>query len=115
MPYNRTVTYPAGGVGAMPSVDLDPSIAPANAVASVVLNGAATGTFSLQYTLDDFSSPLMTDAQATWFTSSDIPVGSTASVNAAFIVPVTRIRVVIAVALAGGTMTLRTLQGLSIN
>ena len=114
MPYNRTVTYPAGSAGAMPSVDLDPSIAPSNAVASVVLNGAATGSFSLQYTLDDFSSPYMTDAQATWFTSPDIPLGSAANVNAAFVLPVTRIRVVFA-SLAGGSCTLRVLQGMSIN
>src|SRR4051812_6242213 len=106
MPYNRTVTYPAGSAGAMPSVDLDPSIAPSNASVSVTLNGAAVGNFSLQFTLDDFSSPLMTDAQATWFTSPDIPLATAANIVAGLNLPVTRIRVVF-VSLTGGSATLR--------
>lgn len=114
MPYNRTVTYPSGSAGAMASVDLDPSIAPNNAVVSVVLNGAAAASFSMQYTLDDFSSPLMTDAQATWFTSTGIPLATAANIIASLPFPVTRIRLVIA-SLTGGSLTMRTLQGLSIN
>jgi len=112
MPYQRAETYTTTGTKA--SLDLDPSIAPFNASVSVALNGAAVASYSLQYTFDDFSSPTMTDAAATWFTSSDIPLATAASANAAFITPVTRVRLVIA-SLSGGSMTMRTVQGMSTN
>lgn len=114
MPYVHSVTYAAGTTGNQASIDFDPSIAPFNASAAVIVGAGATASFKLQFTVDNFDGPLMTDSAANWFDSTDIPAGTAASTTAAFITPVTRIRLVIA-ALSGGSLTLNTLQGLSTN
>lgn len=108
---NHDVTYTT--TGTKPSLDLDPSIAPFNAsVACNVVTGPAS--YKLQFTLSDFSAPLMTDAAAVWFDSTDIPAGTTTSAVAALPFPVTRVRLVIAT-LTAGSIQFQTQQGMSIN
>lgn len=111
MPYTRTETYTT--TGAKPSWNADESIAPFNLSVACILS-AGTTSYKLQYTLDDFSSASMTDASATWFDSSDIPAGTTATAQASFVTPVTRFRINIA-SLSGGTLTMKSVQGLSTN
>jgi len=105
------VTYTT--TGTKPSVDLDPSLAPFNATVAVTLT-TGPASFKLQYTIDDFSDPLKTDATAAWFDSVDIPAGTAASIVASLPFPVSRIRLVIAT-LTAGSLRLQTQQGLSIN
>lgn len=105
------VTYVT--TGTQPSIDMDPTIAPFNAtVACTVTTGPAS--YKLQYTIDDFSSPLKTDATAAWFDSPDIPAGTSQSAVAALVAPVSRVRLVITT-LTAGSIRLQTQQGLSIN
>lgn len=108
---SHDVTYTT--TGTKPSVDLDPSIAPFNAsIACSVVTGPAS--YKLQYTLDDFSSPTKTDADAVWFDSVDIPAGTATSAVASLAFPVSRIRLVIAT-LTAGSIRLQTQQGMSTN
>lgn len=112
MSYQHTVIYPIAATGAQASLDLDPTIAPFQVSAVIVFNAGAAGTVQLQVTYDNFDSPTMTDAQATWV---NVGTGVTGTTVAALTSPVTRLRVTISVALTGGTVTLRTIQGFSIN
>jgi hypothetical protein len=110
MPYKRTQTYTTAIT--TPSWNLDPSITPFNAtVACVLVTGPVS--YKLQYTLDDLADPLLTDANAAWFDSPDIPAGTAASVSTSFITPVARVRLVIAS--LTGSLTLTVIQGLSTN
>jgi hypothetical protein len=108
---NHSVVYTT--IGTKPSIDLDPAIAPFNAtVAVTVVTGPAS--FKLQYTIDDFTDPLKTDASANWFDSTEIPAATAASIITVLNKPVTRVRLVIAT-LTAGSLQLQTQQGLSTN
>lgn len=108
---SHDITYTT--TGTKPSLDLDPAIAPFNAtVACKVTTGPVS--YKMQYTLTDFSDPLMTDAAATWYDSTDIPASTAADAIAKLNSPVTRIRLVIAT-LTAGSIQLQTQQGMSIN
>lgn len=111
MPYYRTQTYSAAAT--TPSWNLDPAIVPFNATVVCTLS-AGSVSYKLQYTLNALDGPLETDSSALWTDSPDIPSGTTASAQAAFIAPVARVRLVIA-SLSGGTLTMQMRQGLSTN
>ncbi len=108
---SHDVTYTT--IGTKPSIDLDPSISPFGVTVAVTLvTGPAS--YKLQYTADDFSDPLKTDASANWFDSTEIPAATAASIIAFLTKPVTRIRLVIAT-LTAGSLQMQTQQGLSKN
>ncbi len=106
MALSHEVSYTT--TGTKPSLNMDPSIAPFNASLAVSLG--STGTYSVQYSL---SAPDVSDANALWFTDSNLIVGTTASGVTNYMFPVTRVRVVIAA--VGTTLTLQTLQGFTTN
>jgi hypothetical protein len=110
MPLQRTETYTTTGTKG--SWNCDPSIAPFNVNVAAVLTGGPV-SYSLQYSFDVLDDPLLTDSDATWFTSSDLPAGTTASGQANFSTPIARVRVVI-VSLTG-SLKVTMLQGFSIN
>lgn len=101
-----TTTYTT--TGNMPSKNLDTALAPFAVAIAVIL--ASTGTYKLQYSLDAMD---VADASATWFDSVNIPAGTAANAVDNFIVPVSRVRLVIAANGSGITMQIR--QGMSIN
>ena len=105
------VTYTT--TGNMPSVDFDPTIAPFNVSVGVTLT-TGPASYKLQYTLDDFSDPLKTDASAVWFDSTEIPAATAATIFAGLTRPVTRARLVIAT-LTAGSLRMQTLQSFSKN
>lgn len=108
---NHDVTYTT--IGTKPSLDLDASITPFNVSVAVTLVTGPT-SYKLQYTIDDFSDPLKTDATASWFDSTEIPAATAASIFASLTKPVTRIRLVIAT-LTAGSLRLQTQQGMFTN
>lgn len=106
MPLYHTIAYTDTGTKA--SQNLDPSIVPFNA--NIAVTVGTSGTYKLQYSL---SANDVSDANALWFDSVDIPSGTTASATSVLTSPVSRIRLVIAA--NGGTITLQVRQGLSTN
>lgn len=108
MAYYQTNSYTTTGTKG--SINLDPAIAPFSVNVVCTLVGAATGTYSLQYSLDPMT---VADADALWLTSGDIPIGTATSAGSFLMSPVSRIRPVIAA--ISGTLTIQTLQGLSTN
>lgn len=102
----QTVAYTTTGVKA--SLNLDPSISPFNALVAATVGTAAT--YKMQFSLDPMT---VTDANALWFDSADIPASSSASKTSALLAPVSRIRLDIGA--VTGILTLQVLQGLSIN
>jgi hypothetical protein len=106
MPLYRTETYTT--TGDKGSLNLDPSIAPFNA--SVVVTVGTTATYGLQYSLDPMD---VTDANATWVDSVNIPSGTTATAVTNFMFPVSRIRLVIVA--VDSTIVLQALQGFTNN
>lgn len=116
MPYQHSVIYPAGTTGAQPSINLDHAIAPFNASLAVILGAGASASYTVQYTLDNFDSPSMTDAQANWLLASGITsTTTTTTIGGSLTAPVTRVRVNFSVPVAGGSVTFETVQGLSTN
>ena len=111
MPYNQVHTYTTAGTKA--SVGLDPSIAPFDVGISCELSGGGSVDYKLQYTYNTLGNPLDVDSDATWFDSTDIPAGTTASDSSNITTPIARVRLVIAS--LTGSLTLRILQGLSTN
>ena len=111
MPLERVETYTTTGTKA--SWNLDPSIAPFHASISCELSDGGTVSYTLQYSYDTLNDPLATDADATWFESTDIPAGTTASKAATFNAPIARVRVVIAA--LTGSLKMISLQGFSTN
>lgn len=107
MAYSTKIAYTDTGTKA--SINMDPSIAPFNASLAVTLS--STGTYSIQYSLDDYAT--VTDANALWFTDANLGSGTAASGVTNYMFPVSRIRIVIAA--NGGTITLQTLQGFTQN
>jgi hypothetical protein len=110
MPLQRTETYTTTGTKG--SWNCDPSIAPFQVSIAAVLTGGPI-SYSLQYSYDTLDDPTLTDASATWFDSTDIPAGTTASGEANFATPIARIRIVI-VSITG-SLKVTMLQGMSIN
>lgn len=108
MPYFKTVTYTTTGTPA--SANLDPTIAPFAATVAVTLT-AGTASYKMQYSIDP---PEVTDANALWFDSTEIPSATAASIIKPLTLTVSRVRLVIA-ALSGGNLVLQVQQGLSIN
>lgn len=106
MAYERTVAYTT--TGTKDSLNMDPSIVPFDAQLAVTVG--TTGTYGIQYSLDSMN---VSDANAKWFDSGDMPTGTTTSAVSALKSPISRIRIVIAA--ISGTITLQTLQGLSAN
>lgn len=102
----RTITYT--DTGTKTSLNLDPAIVPFNA--SIAVSLATTGTYKLQFSLDDFDT---SDANAIWFDSVNFPAGSTTSILSNLNFPISRFRIVIA---ANGTgITVQSQQGISTN
>ncbi len=109
MPLYQTVVYITTGTKA--SLNLDPSLAPFNAsIACTLVTGPVD--YKMQFSLDPFNT--VSDANALWFDSADIPASTTASKTTALTYPVSRIRLIITT-LTAGSLTLQVLQGLSIN
>lgn len=94
--------------GTKGSINLDPSIADFRVTVAVTVGNSAT--FGMQYSLDPMS---VSDANALWFDSTDIPAGSSASEIAVLTAPVSRIRFVVAA--VSGTLSVQVLQGISVN
>lgn len=106
MPLYHTIAYTT--TGTKDSQNLDPSIVPFNAHVAVTVG--TTGTYKLQYSL---SGSDVSDANALWFDSADIPAGTAASATTLITSPVSRIRLVIAA--ISGTITMQVRQGFSTN
>lgn len=107
MAYSTKIAYTDTGTKA--SINLDPSIAPFNA--SLAVTVGTSGTYSIQYSLDDYAT--VSDANALWFTDSNLGAGTTSSGVTNYMFPVTRVRIVIVA--NGGTITLQVLQGFTTN
>jgi len=110
MPLQRTETYTT--TGTKQSWNCDPSIAPFNVNIGVVLVGGPAA-YSLQYSYDVLDDPLLTDADATWLDSNDIPLGTAATAETNFSTPIARVRIVIAS--LTGSLKMTMLQGMSSN
>lgn len=106
--YYKTVTYTT--TGTKESANLDTAIAPFDATVGVTLT-AGTASFKLQYSLDPME---VTDANANWFDSTEIPAATAASIIKKLTMSVSRVRLVIAT-LSGGNLVMQIQQGLSIN
>jgi hypothetical protein len=102
----QTIAYTT--TGTKESINLDPSIAPFQATVGV--NVGTAGNYSVQYSLDPFT---VTDANAIWSDTVNIPSGTTSSAITSIISPVSRIRIVIAS--ITGTITLQVSQGFTVN
>lgn len=111
MPLNRSETYTAPGTTV--SWNLDPSIAPFNAAIACWLSTDGSVSYKLQYSYDLLSDPKLTDADASWIDSTDIPAGTSGDGFSSFSFPVARIRLVIAS--LTGSLKMQMLQGMSIN
>ena len=111
MPLYQSVTYASGTTGTQPSINMDPSIAPFNATIAVTLTGGTT-SFKMQWSISPFET--VSDANANWFDSTDIPASSAASKTSFVTTPYARVRLVIA-SLSGGNLVLETQQGISKN
>lgn len=111
MPLQRTETYSTTGTKG--SWNCDPSIAPFSVNIACVLS-AGTVDYKLQYSYDTLDDPVLTDSNATWIDSDDIPAVTTATAEANFSTPIARVRLIIT-ALSGGTLKMTMLQGFSIN
>lgn len=105
--YAHDVTYTT--IGTKPSVDFDPKMAPFEASVAVIMTTGPV-SYGMQYTLDDFTDPLKTDANAVWIDSTGIPLATVGSAQASLNFPVSRIRLVIAT-LTAGNLRLQTQQG----
>lgn len=110
MPLQRTETYTTSGTKG--SWNCDPSIAPFNVNIAAILTGGPV-SYSLQYSYDVLDDPLLTDSDAQWLDSNDIPAGTAASGETNFSTPIARIRIVI-VSITG-SLKVTMLQGMSTN
>jgi hypothetical protein len=110
MPLQRTETYTT--IGNKTSWNCDPSVTPFSlSVACVILSG--TAAYKLQYSYDMLDSPTATDANATWFDSTDIPAATAVSATTKFDAPIARVR--LAISAIAGQLQMTTLQGMSVN
>lgn len=103
MPPYQTESYATTGVKA--SLALDTTVAPLDVTIAATLV-AGSVSYKLEYSLDPSS---VSDADALWFESADIPAGTDASAVASFSFPANRVRVDIA-SIATGPLILQVLQ-----
>lgn len=108
MPLTRSISYTT--TGTKDSLNMDPSIVPFNCSVACTLV-AGTVSYKMQYSLSDMS---ISDANALWFDSIDIPAGTAGSAVSQLASPVERIRFIIA-SIATGPLTVQTCQGVSTN
>jgi hypothetical protein len=111
MPLQRTETYTTTGTKG--SWNCDPSIAPFQVNVAAILSDAGTVDYKLQYSYDTLDGPALTDSDASWIDSDDIPGGTTTTAEANFSTPIARVRIVIAA--LSGSLKVTMLQGFSIN
>jgi hypothetical protein len=102
----QTETYTTTGTKA--SKNCDPSIAPFAVTVAVTIG--TTGSYTVQYSLDPST---VADASSTWFDSTTLPSGTTASGVASFISPVAKVR--IAIAAVDSTIKFQVSQGFTVN
>ena len=110
MPLQRTETYTT--TGTKQSWNCDPSVTPFNVnVGAILLSG--TVDYKLQYSYDTLDDPLLTDSDASWIDSNDIPAATSATAEANFSTPIARVRIIIDA--ISGSLKVTMLQGFSIN
>ncbi len=95
--------------GTAAPVVLDWTLVPFNASFAVEMQGASTGTFGVQYTLDDINS-----GTPKWFYDSNVGQGSTAVFVGNYIAPVRAIRLETTDLSSGGSIIFAVLQGLPV-
>lgn len=101
----RSATYTTAV--AQPGFNLDPMAEPFGATITVILLGAATATYGIQYALDDPFT--VSDNNANWLFSTQLPSGQTASAGMTFYGPVSRVRINIAA--ITGSVLMQVAQG----
>ena len=111
MPLQRTEIYTTTGTKG--SWNCDPSITPFQVNVAAVLSGGGAVSYSLQYSYDTLDDPTLTDNDASWFDSDDLPLGTTTTGETNFSTPIARIRIIIAS--LTGSLKVTMLQGMSIN
>lgn len=79
--------------GAKLAYIMDYSQSPFNATVGVVLEGAATATYGVQYTLDNPNDPAVTPV---WFDDVNLPAGQSANGVSNYMFPVYAVRINIA-------------------
>jgi hypothetical protein len=110
MPLQRSEIYTTPGTKV--SWNCDPSITPFNVNVAAILTGGPV-SYSLQYSYDVLDDPVLTDNDAQWLDSNDIPAGTVATAETNFSTPIARIRIVI-VSITG-SLKVTMLQGMSVN
>lgn len=92
--------------GAKTPYILDYAQSPFNVSVQVVLEGASTATYGVQYTLDD---PDETRWTPVWTDDANLPTGQTANGVSNYLFPVRAVRINIAA--ISGTVRFTTIQG----
>ena len=113
MPLQRSEVYST--TGTKQSWNCDPSIAAFSVNLAVLLSAGGVAEYGLQYSYDTLDDPLLTDSDATWIDSNDLPAGTTDTGEANFSTPIARVRLVITTLTAPATLTMKMLQGMSVN
>ena len=98
-----SVTYPANATGEQTAIGLDWRTVPFSVSYLVSFDGSATGSVTIESTLDDVNNAAITPV---WSASSAI----TSKTLAALTAPVQFVRINIG-SLSGGTLTFKLLQG----
>lgn len=80
---------------------------PFNVSAAVVLVGSSTGTYGVEFTLDDVNDPTITPV---WFNDANLPTGQTANGVTNYAFPVRAIRINIAA--VSGSIRFTVIQGM---
>jgi hypothetical protein len=106
MPNPQYQLISATGSGTPVAVDW--TVLPPNLSFAVELQGNATATFGVQYTLDD----LNTSRATAWYYTTDVPQGSTATYVGSLVKPVTALRCEVASLTAAGSIIFAVLQGI---
>ncbi len=89
---------------------MDWTLVPFNASWAVNLQGNATGTFKVEFTLDDVNGSIT----PTWFTDANAPANTTTSVSGNYISPVRSLRLNCSALSSGGSINFVVLQGLPV-
>lgn len=98
-----STTYAADATGSQTPISLDWRIVPFSVSYAVIYDGSATGSVTVDTTLDNVNDPNITPV---WNSSADITTTTFASITA----PVQFVRVSIT-SLSAGTLTFKVLQG----
>jgi hypothetical protein len=110
----RTISYTTTGTKA--ALDLDWMIVPFNVSINCTLTTGPV-SYKLQFSptpMLDLNGLSISDANASWFDSGDIPAATTTSASTSLTSPVARVRLVIAT-LTAGSLAMEILQGISTN